>query len=1129
MASASCAHANPPGAKFCAECGAPIRPTCRACGTVLPPGAKFCTECAAPVVGPSVATPAAAPAGRFAEPRSYTPKYLAERILTSRSALEGERKHVTVLFADLRGSMELLADRDPEEARTVLDAVLQQMMDAVHRYEGTVNQVMGDGIMALFGAPLALEDHAVRACYAALRMQETIRRYAEEVQRSAGIPIQVRIGVNSGEVLVRSVGSDLRMDYTAVGQTTHLAARLEQTAMPGSILISAETLRLVEDYVEVKPLGLVRVKGLAEPLEVFEVTGAGSVRTRLQRATARGLTRFVGRDAELEQLRQALAQAAEGRGQIVAVVGEPGVGKSRLFYEFLHSHRTRGWLILQASSVSFGKASAYLPVLDMLRAHFKIDAGDEARTIRAKVTGAVLTLDEGLKDTLPPLLGLLDALAEDHAFHKQSPSQRRQSTLDTLKRLILREAQAQPVLLVFEDLHWIDSETQALLDALVESLPGARLLLAVNYRPEYRHGWSHKTFYHQIPLEPLSAASAEELLHPLLGDDPSLAPLVRTLIARTDGNPLFLEECVRGLVDTGVLVGERGRYRLAQPAASIAVPPSVQAILASRIDRLPADDKQLLQAASVIGKDVPFSLLTALIGGDPDEVRAALGRLQASELLYEAALFPELEYTFKHALTHEVAYGGMLLERRRALHARMVEAIEARHADRLAEHVERLAHHAFRGELWSKAARYARQAGERAAALCADAEAVAHYQRAMDAVARLPATPETVREAIDLRLALRAPLWRGGQLERLLAILREAESLGTEHNETERLDAVYSFFVQYHWAKGEYAKGIEYGHRCVETGARRGDLGLQVTGRYYLGGCHHARGEFRTAIEHFQWIVDALSGPRETQRFDLSGLPFSGACAQAALCFVELGEPARAEDLLRRGEAAAGAANHLYSKMPLSVTRGRLLLLRGEVTEAIRVMEPVVAVCRENNFVGQTMRALTVLGEAYALAGRAPEAVPILQEAIELQERAAAFIDRALWVRALADAYRRAGRLDEAERTARSALDFATRHGEQGNEAWAHFVMGEIAADARDDASARGHMEHARAMASRLGMQPLVAHCEAGLAAIAARAGAKDEARAHLEAARRLFTDVGRRGAGADLRAAAAALGEPID
>jgi class 3 adenylate cyclase/tetratricopeptide (TPR) repeat protein len=1122
---AACPHENPPGAKFCAECGARLQATCASCGAKLGTGAKFCSECGAPAVA---GAPALAAAERFAAPDTYTPKHLAERILTSRAALEGERKQVTVLFADLRGSMELLADRDPEEARTLLDAVLERMMDAVHRYEGTVNQVMGDGIMALFGAPLALEDHAVRACYAALRMQDTIKRYAEEAQRVAGAAVQIRVGLNSGEVLVRSVGSDLHMDYTAVGQTTHLAARLEQTAIPGSILLSAETLRLAEDYVQVKPLGLVKVKGLAEPVEVFEATGAGTVRTRLQRSAARGLTRFVGRDTELEQLRQALAQAAEGRGQLAAVVGEPGVGKSRLFHEFLNSHRTRGWLMLQAGSVSYGKASAYLPVLDMLRSHFKIEDRDDARAIRARITGGVLTLDEGLTDIVPALIGLLDALPDDSPFLKQSPPQRRQSTLEALKRLVLREAQAQPVLLVFEDLHWIDSETQALLDALVESLPNTRLLIAVNYRPEYRHGWSHKTFYRQLPIEPLSAANAEALLRPLVGDDPGLRPLLQALIERSDGNPLFLEESVRALVDTRVLVGERGRYRLAKPGAPIVVPPSVQAILAARIDRLSSDDKQLLQAASVVGKDVPFVLLAALLEVPEDALRSGLARLQASEFLYEAALFPELEYTFKHALTHEVAYSGMLLERRRVLHARMVQAIESQHADRPAEQVERLAHHAFRGEVWPKAAQYARQAGDRAAALCADADAVAHYQRAVEALARVPATPESVRAAIDTRLALRAPLWRGGQLERLLAIFREAEALGTEHDETERLDVVYSFFLQYHWAKGEYESAIAYGQRCLETGARRDDLGLQVTGRYYLGGCYHARGEFPTALEHYRWIVDALSGVRESERFGLSGLPFSGACALAAACLVELGDAGPAQDLLRRGEAAASVANHLYSKVPLAIARARLLTLYGEITEVVRVMEPIVAICREHNFVGQTMRALTVLGDAYAAAGRASEAVPLVQEAIQLQESAAAFVDRALWIRTLGEAYRQAGQLGEAERTAHTALEFARRNGEQANEAWTRFLFGEIAADGEDYEAARRHLEQARELAARLGIRPLVAQCHFRLAAVARRAGAKDEARGHLQTATQMFAEMDMHAALAKARAQAAQPGEGL-
>ena len=480
-------------------------------------------------------------------PLAYTPPYLAEKILTSRTALEGERKLVTVLFADLKGSMELLADRDPEEARQLLDPVLERMMDAVHRYEGTVNQVMGDGIMALFGAPLAHEDHAVRACYAALAMQAAVKQYAAEVQRSHGVPVQIRVGLNAGEVVVRAIGSDLHMDYTAVGQTTHLAARMEQMAMPGSILLTQAVLRLAEGYVQVTPLGPMPVKGLAAPVDVFELVGASGIRRRLQATAARGLTRFVGRDTEFAALVQALEQAGAGHGQVVAVVGEAGVGKSRLVYECLHSHHTQGWQVLESTSVSYGKATPYFPVLDLLRRYAHVDDSDDPRTIRAKVTGQLLTLDEALQDAIAPLLALLDALPEDSPFLTLDPPQRRQRTLAALKRVLLRESQVQPVLVVFEDLHWIDTETQALLDSLVESLPTARLLLLVNYRPEYQHGWGSKTYYTQLRLDPLPPASADALLQALLGDDPGLEALKPLLIARTAGNPLFLEESVRTL------------------------------------------------------------------------------------------------------------------------------------------------------------------------------------------------------------------------------------------------------------------------------------------------------------------------------------------------------------------------------------------------------------------------------------------------------------------------------------------------------------------------------------------------------------------------------------------------------
>jgi len=791
-----CQHANRAGARFCEECGAPLPWACTACGAALSATAKFCPECAQP-------TATGGPAPRqFGSPETYTPKHLAERILTSKAALEGERKQVTVLFADLKGSMELLADRDPEDARTLLDPVLERMMDAVHRYEGTVNQVMGDGIMALFGAPIAQEDHAARACYAALRMQDAVGRYAEELRREHGVDVQIRVGLNSGDVVVRSIGSDLHMDYTAVGQTTHLAARMEQLARPGTTLMTGATLRGAEGYVQVKSLGPTPIKGLTEPVAVYEMVGSGTARTRLQASVARGLTRFVGRDPEMEQLRRAQEQAARGRGEVVAVVGEAGVGKSRLFYEFIHSHRTHGWLILESTSVSYGKAAPWMPLVGLLKSYFKIADRDDTRAIRAKVTGILLTLDEALKDSIAPVLWLLDVLPDDHEFLRLDRHRRRTAALEAVRRMLLRESAGQPVLIVFEDLHWIDADTQAFLDAFVDSLPSARALLAVNYRPEYTHAWGGKTYYRQLRIDVLPPATAEALLEPLLGDDPSLRPLRHLLVERTEGNPLFLEESVRALVETQVLVGDRGAYRLAKDPGAIQVPPTVQAILAARIDRLPADDKRLLQTASVIGKDVPWTLLHAIAELSDDELRRGLARLQAAEFVYEAKLFPDVEYTFKHALTHEVAYSSLLHGRRRVVHGQVVGAIERLYADRLAEHAERLAHHAFRGELWSTALRYLEQTGTPAT------------QRSIDAALGGPESP--------------ANLWWRGMHQRALTLATWERAMGADFGNFAMVVTSNFRLGQINHSLGEYEKSA--GTLRQNVAALDGDLRRQTFG-----------------------------------------------------------------------------------------------------------------------------------------------------------------------------------------------------------------------------------------------------------------------------------------------------------
>ncbi len=495
MQCSRCRRDNRSGAKFCLECGAKLSLVCAGCGSKLPDGAKFCNECGRPV-GTDPAPPAG---GKFASPESYTPRHLAERILTLKDALEGERKLVTILFADMKGSMELLADRDPEEAHTILEPVLELMMDAVHRYEGTVNQVMGDGIMSLFGAPLAHEDHAMRACYAALRMQEAVGHHAAELRRTRGMDVQIRVGLNSGEVVVGSIGGDLRMDYTAVGQTTHLAARLEQLARPGVSLLAADTLRLVEGHVQVKSLGLVPIKGLTSPVEVFELIGGGLARRRFEAAALRGLTRFVGRQTELEVLAQALEQARAGHGQVVAPVGEAGVGKSRLIWEFTHSHYPQGCLVLQSGAVSYGKATPYLPIIDLLRAYFQLETADDASKTGRRSSEGCWPSTGPLNPCWPRCSPCSTSPSMIRRGMGLDPLRRRQRSLDAVKRLLLRESHVQPVIVVCEDLHWIDAQAQAVLDSLVESLPAAHVLLLVNYRPGIPAQLGNQDLLHTAP------------------------------------------------------------------------------------------------------------------------------------------------------------------------------------------------------------------------------------------------------------------------------------------------------------------------------------------------------------------------------------------------------------------------------------------------------------------------------------------------------------------------------------------------------------------------------------------------------------------------------------------------------
>jgi class 3 adenylate cyclase/tetratricopeptide (TPR) repeat protein len=1060
---------------------------CPACGFPAEPGSRFCGGCGRRLGDD-------APAPRFAAPDTYTPRHIAERILTARGAMEGERKQVTVLFADMKGSLELLADRDPEEARALLDPVLELMMEAVHRYEGTVNQVLGDGIMAIFGAPLAHETHAVRAAYAALRMQEGVTRLSEALRRSHGAEVQIRIGLNSGEVVVRSIGNDLHMDYTAVGQTTHLAARMEKLARPGSILLSEETHRLTEGYLAVTPRGPIPVRGMAQAVEVYEAVGAGPARSRLQAAAARGLTPFVGRDAELGLLRQALERAESGRGQMVALVGEAGVGKSRLVRELMQTPWTRGFTVLEGRPVVYRKSTAWAPVLVWLRAYFDLERDADAETVRAKVAARLAGLDRGLEAVQPAVLSLFEVPVADPAWTALEPPQRRRRTLDALKHLLLLEARRGPLLLVLEDLHRVDEETQALLDDLVERLSDARLLVLVTYRPEYQHGWSSKGGYTQLRVEPLGVQTAGRLLDGLLGSDPSLRPLHDLLVRRTDGNPLFLEESVRALAETEVLTGAPGAYGLGRALTAIQVPSTVQAVLAARIDRLSPEAKHLLQCAAVVGRDVPVPVLEAIADLDPDRLRAGLAQLQAAEFLYETHLFPELEHAFKHTLTQEVAYGTLLQDTRRVLHARIVDAIERLYPGRLVEQVERLAHHALRGGLDARALAYLRQAGTKAAARSAHRDAVGFFEQAIEALDGLPRTREHLELGVDLRFDARASLAPLGLFVRNLEHLRRAEALAEALADRRRLAWVGAYLAQSYYTLGDQDAALAAARRSLEIADELDDLPIKVAATTGLGQAYHALGDYAQSQVHLGRAIDALEGELSRARFGMAGLLSVAARVWLVNSLVAVGDFYGAETRALEAIRLSEAVDHPWSVAAAHVALGFAQLARGTLAAAAPVLERGLARARELDLTAWLPMLSCQLGIVYTRQGRVEEGAALLEEGIQRAAALSILSRHSLRHAWLSEAYLHAGRITEARVAAERALALARAHKEQGYEGWVLRMLGEVAARSGESAQAAAHFHAVLAVAGPRGMRALEAHAWAGLSRLASAAGDRAEA-----------------------------------
>jgi class 3 adenylate cyclase/tetratricopeptide (TPR) repeat protein len=847
MRCSKCESENPTGKRFCGDCGAPFGNPCPRCGAENPAGKRFCGDCGAPLTSP---LPWSAPEAM----REHQDGRLSLPPETD-SPPNGERKMVTALFADIKGSMELMEHLDPEEARGIIDPVLQLMAAAVRRYDGYLVQSTGDGIFALFGAPVAHEDHPQRAIHAALRMQDEMRRYAAHLLAEQGLNLQARVGVNTGEVVVRSLRTDSRhTEYTPIGHSTGLAARLQALANPGAVVISGQVAKLVEGYFQLKSLGAARIKGVDSPVMLFEVVGIGPLRTKLEIAARRGLTRFVGRQPEMEQLLRASEQARSGHGQIVGVMGEPGLGKSRLFYEFKLTSRV-GWLVLEAYSASYGKASPYLPVIELLKGYFEIALEDDGRKRREKVMGKVLALDRSLEDTLPYLLALLSIEDTTSNLAEMDPQVRRRRTLDALKKLLLRESLNQPLIVMFEDLHWIDSETQSFLDLLSDSIASARILLLTNYRPEFRHDWARKTYYTGLHLTPLGREEAEELLTALLGSDSRLAGLRRLILEKTEGTPFFIEEVVQALREEGVVPADGAVASPDTPIpAALHIPTTVQGVLAGRIDRLPAEEKSLLQHLAVIGREFSARLVRSVVKQPEEQIDRLLSSLQGKEFLYEQPAFPEPEYIFKHALTQEVAYNSLLVERRKALHEQTAQVIETLFQSRLADHYSELAHHYTRSGNTPKAIDYLQLAGQQAVQRSANNEAIHHLTRALELLKTAPDTDERATRELALQTAV-GPAWmavKGYAAPEVERAYTRARELCEQTGETRQLFTVLRGFWIVRILRAELKTARDLGEQLLRLAESARDPALLVEAHYTLGETLFCLGDLAAAYSHHE-------------------------------------------------------------------------------------------------------------------------------------------------------------------------------------------------------------------------------------------------------------------------------------
>lgn len=1115
MSCPRCRHANPPQARFCGACGEALQAdrSCPACGAPNAASNRFCYAC-----GRALSTGVAT----ARDPRAYTPRHLAEEILNRRSALEGEHKSVTVLFADVAGSMELAERVDAEEWHRILDRFFQILAREIHRFEGTINQYTGDGVMALFGAPIAHEDHAQRACRAALALRRELRRFGEELKRERNIRLETRIGLNSGEVVVGKIGDDLRMDYTAQGPMVGVAERMQKLADPGSVYLAEATAKRVAGYFELRDLGSFRVRGVQAPVRVYELEGEGPVRSRFELARRRGLSRFVGREDEMAVLERGLEQALAGRGRTIGIVAEAGTGKSRLVHELLERCRERGVRTSVALGLSHGREIPLLPLLPALREFYGIRPDDDDETARNKIAGRMLRLDPALAEDVPFMLDFLGFADPANPPPRMDPEAQRRRVTEVLRRQRLGRARAEPWVFVVEDLHWVDRATETVLREWTLGLEQTRTLQILTFRPSYRPDWVPAASYEQLPLPPLRADAAHVLLETLLGPQLARQEVGVRIRNAAGGNPFFLEEIVQALAESGALEGNPGDYRLAQPVETLPIPDSVQTLLAARIDRTSEGEKTVLQAASVVGRNFTPRLLQEILDLPASELEAALDSLAEAQFVHPESVHPELEYAFRHPLIQEVAYRSQLAEHRRRLHRTLGRALPSLYADRLDEKAALVAHHLEAADETLEAARWHRRAAGWVASR--DPEAAArHLRRVLVLLERCGPEEERDRLLVEATSELLRASFRVGMPDdEARRLFERARKVASERGDGAALALLLGRYAFVRGWNGAIHEQLDLGFEAVRVAEATGDRDLSFALRSVVASAYFELGRSRDAVK---WIDAALALGQGDLRLGealLASNPTVVLLFHRALCRIYLGELDAAHADLDAAEELARMVGDVEGLGWIAGMRSMEAEFRGETAEALDHARKAAAYAERSGSPFSQILALRHLGQCllahreWNAAARAFEEALAMARArrVAMAHEPALLAGLALAHLGLGDVERARAAMEEALRVAGTRPDERSRIGVHLGAAWLELRAQGAGARARIEthlARAREGIERSEERA----FEPLVWIVEARLSEFA---GDREARRRSLEAARRAFEAMGARGHAARTR-----------